>query len=148
MSTYVCICFEMRGGRECDRFFAYLQAHPRDVWDYEERVREELHADFRAHWTDADVLETAVRRLQFADVGVIEYRVALRRGARDPRLLVDMLRRCDSVQEGVAGGNWRVHAWYKKQGEMTWTEDAGNDGRLGRRCVRVQTLLGAMRLML
>ena len=53
-----------------------------------------------------------------------------------------------SVQEGVAGGNWRVHAWYKKQGELMWTEDAGNDGRLGRRCVRVQTLLGAMRLML
>ena len=84
----------MRGGRECDRFFAYLQEHPRDVWDYEERVREELHLNFRAHWTDADILETEVRRFKFTDVGVIEYRVALRRGAQDPRLLVDMLRRC------------------------------------------------------
>ena len=145
MSTYVCICFEMRGGRECDRFFAYLQEHPRDVWDYEERVREVLHSSVRAHWTDEDILETEVRRFKFTDVGVIEYRVALRRGAQDPRLLVDMLRRCDSVQEGVAGGNWRVHAWYRREGEAGWSADAGNDGRLSRRCVRVQTLLDRMR---
>ena len=145
MSTYVCICFEMRGGRESERFFAYLQGHPKDMWDYEERVRDAFHCNFRVHWTDEDVLETEVNRFKMQDVSMIEYRVALREGAQDPRLLVDMLRRCDSVQEGCEGGNWTVHAWYRRAGEERWTADAGNDGRLSRRCVRVQTLLDRMR---
>jgi hypothetical protein len=114
------------------------------VWDYEERVRAAFHLRFRAHWTDADVVETAVSRLQFDDVSVIEYRVALRRGAKDPSLLVDQLRRCGGVQEGVIAGHWRVHAWYKRDGSETWTADAGNDGRLRRRVVRVRVLLGRM----
>ena len=67
MSIYVTICFEMRGGRESDRVLAYLQGHPRDVWDYEERVRAAFHVNFRAHWTDADVVETEVHRLRLSE---------------------------------------------------------------------------------
>ena len=145
MSTYVCICFEMRGGRECDRFFAYLQAHPRDVWDYEERVGEALHVHFRAHWTAADVVEAEVNRLAFKGVSLIEYRVQLKASARDPQLLVDMLRRLKGVQEGVVRGQWIIHAWYKRRGEKVWTADAGNDGRLRRYVLEVPKLLRELR---
>ena len=145
MSIYVTICFEMRGGRECDRVLAYLQGHPRDVWDYEERVRAAFHVNFRAHWTDADVVETEVHRLRLSDASLIVYNVTLRAGASDPSLLVDQLRRCGGVQEGVLAGPWRVHAWYRREGAATWTADAGNDGRLRRRVVRVRVLLGRMR---
>jgi hypothetical protein len=146
---YVTICFEMRSGGECDRFFAYLQEHPKDVWSYEARVREHFHASFWVHWTDADVVATAVQRVRLsAAASLIEYRVALRAGVPDPALLVDQLRRCENVQEGVVGGHWRVHAWYKRDGEETWTADAGNDGRLRRYAVRVRALLGRVRALL
>jgi hypothetical protein len=112
------------------------------VWDYEERVGEALHVHFRAHWTAADVVEAEVNRLQFKGVRLIEYRVGLRAGARDPRLLVEMLRRLKGVQEGVVpgvvAGAWTIHAWYKEAGEEAWTADAGNDGRLQRCTVRVE----------
>ena len=145
MRTYATICFEMRAGAECDWLFAYLQGHPRDVWDYEERVGEALHVHFRAHWTAADVVEAEVNRLEFKGVSLIEYRVGLRAGARDPRLLVEMLRRLKGVQEGVVRGKWIIHAWYKKEGERMWTEDADNDGRLCRVTVRVNKVLCDMR---
>ena len=105
---YVTIFFEMRSGGECDRFFAYLQEHPKDVWSYEARVREHFHASFWVHWTDADIVATAVQRVRLsAAASLIEYRVALRAGVPDPALLVDQLWRCENVQEGVVGGHWR-----------------------------------------
>jgi hypothetical protein len=148
MRTYATICFEMRAGAECDWLFAYLQGHPRDVWDYEERVGEALHVHFRAHWTAADVVEAEVNRLEFKGVSLIEYRVGLRAGARDPRLLVEMLRRLKGVQEGVVRGKWIVHAWYKREGESKWTADSGNDGRLKRCTVRVEKRTARMEKLL
>ena len=145
MRTYATICFEMRAGAECDWLFAYLQGHPRDVWDYEERVGEALHVHFRAHWTAADVLKAEVRRWQEGGASLIEYRVQLKASARDPQLLVDMLRRLKGVQEGVVRGNWIIHAWYKRRGEKVWTADAGNDGRLRRYVLEVPKLLRELR---
>ena len=151
MVTYVAICFEMRKGPACDRVFAYLQGHPKDVWDYEERVGAALHVALRAHWTAADVVDAEVNRLELVRVSLVEYRAELRAGARDPRLLVEMLRRLKGVQEGVVRGKWIIHAWYKQEGEAEWTADSGNDGRLQRctvrvekRAARVQKLLGAL----
>jgi hypothetical protein len=54
--------------------------------------------------------------------------------AKDPKVLVDLIRRCKSVQEGSFGG-WKIRAWY--QGEAwpwhyssdKWTADNGNDGQ-------------------
>ena len=146
MSMRVNICFEMRDQGECDRVFGYLAEHPKDVWDYEERVKQNFHLNFRAHWTQADILKTRVTRFRVsADVHLIQYLITLREGAAEPRLLVDQLRRCGGVQEGVVAGHWRVHAWYRREGATTWTADAGNDGRLRRRVVRVRVLLGRMR---
>ena len=127
MNTYVKICFEMRDAGECERFFAYLRERPRAMWDYEERVREQFHeaglaADFHAHWTDADVVRTDVRRA----AGVIAYEATLRAGAKDPSLLVDVLRRCGGVQDGSIGGRWTIGAWYRRGEHGEWTADAGN----------------------
>jgi len=127
MDTHVQICFEMRDAGECDRFFAYLAERPRAMWDYEERVREKFHAaglaaDFHAHWTHADVLRTAVRRAG----GVIAYEATLRAGAKDPSLLVDVLRRCRGLQDGSMHVRWTVGAWYRRGEHGAWTADAGN----------------------
>ena len=132
------IYFKIPDGEECDRTFKYLQEHPKDIWDYEERVKhvfqenydkrfalfhtKGFEPNFTAHWTNDDVLETRVTRLKF---NIIQYKVTLREGATDPRILVDILRRCKCVQEGVVGGNWTIHAWYRE-----WTADPGNDGQL------------------
>lgn len=127
MNTYVKICFEMRDAGECERFFAYLRERPRAMWDYEERVREKFHeaglaADFHAHWTDADVVRTDVR----SAAGVIAYEATLRAGAKDPSLLVDVLRRCGGVQDGSIGGRWTIGAWYRRGEHGEWTADTGN----------------------
>jgi hypothetical protein len=108
------------------------------VWDYEERVEQSFHDQgfhtnflHESRWTDDDVLCTRVTRLKVPgsgeDANVVQYEVTLRRGASDPKVLVDLLRRCKSVQEGSVGGNWRIHAWYRGE-EGGWTADAGNDG--------------------
>ena len=80
-----------------------------------------------ARWTDDDILDTRVTRLKSVpsgrDSNVIQYEVTLRRGASDAKILVDILRRCKCVQEGVVGGNWKIHAWYRG-----WTADEGNAG--------------------
>ena len=131
------IYFKIPDGEECDRTFQYLQDHPKDIWDYEERVKHVFQENydkrfalfhtkgfeptFTAHWTDDDVVETRVTRLKF---NIIQYKVTLREGATDPRILVDILRRCKCVQEGVVGGNWTIHTWY-----LEWTADPGNDGQ-------------------
>ena len=138
MSTYVNICFEIPDTGECDAIFDYLTEHPKDVWDYEKRVEQSFHAQgfqtnflHEARWTDDDILHTRVTRLKFPrsdeDSNVIQYEVTLRRGASDPKVLVDLLRRCKSVQDGSVGGNWTIHAWYRGE-EGGWTADAGNDG--------------------
>jgi hypothetical protein len=61
---------------------------------------------------------------------MIQYKVTLRTGANDPRILVDLLRRCKCVQEGVVGGNWRIQAWYQGENEDEWTADTGNDDQV------------------
>ena len=115
MSTHVTMCFDVRDDGERARLFAWLREHPRDVWNYEERVREHLHLQFHAHWTDEDIVATDVAMLNFdGAASVIEYRATLRRGAEDPRLLVDLLRRCESVPAGSVGGRWTVDAWYRR----------------------------------
>ena len=38
MSTSVTICFDVPDKGECDKMFDYLTEHPKDVWDYENRV--------------------------------------------------------------------------------------------------------------
>jgi hypothetical protein len=140
------ICFELRDKGECDRVFGYLAEHPEDVWDYEERVGRSFHLHLRAHWTQADVVQTRVSRFRVrADVHLIQYLVTLRAGASDPRLLVDMLRRCGGVQEGVVRAHWRVLAWYNREGEAGWAADAGNGGGATRHCVRVLVLLCRLR---
>lgn len=140
------ITFEIPDRRECDTFFAYLQQHPKDIWNYEERVKHifaenydrrferfktrGLEPNFTAHWTDGDILDTRVARLLWYpprdDSHTIQYEVTLREGARDPRILVDLLRRCKCVQEGLVGANWKIEAWYQDG----WTADAGNDDQL------------------
>ena len=108
MSTDVNICFDVPDQGECDKMYDYLAEHPNDVWDYEKRVEQSFHDQgfdtsflHEARWTDDDILHTRVTRLQFprsdADSNVIQYEVRLRRGASDPRALVDLLRRCQSV---------------------------------------------------
>ena len=141
MSTHVNICFEIPDTGECDAMCDYLTEHPKDVWDYEKRVEQSFHDQgfntnflHESRWTDDDVLYTRVTRLKFPgsdeDANVIQYEVALRRGASDPKVLVDLLRRCKSVQEGSVGGDWTIHAWYRKEadGRTGWTADAGTGG--------------------
>ncbi len=38
MHTYVNICFEIPDQSECDLMFKYLTEHPKDIWNYEDRV--------------------------------------------------------------------------------------------------------------
>jgi hypothetical protein len=87
MSTHVNICFDVPDKGECDKMFDYLTEHPKDVWDYEKRVEQSFHDQgfntnflHEARWTDDDILHTT-----------------LRRGANDPRAVVDLLLRCRSV---------------------------------------------------
>ena len=107
MNAYVNICFEIADNGECDRIFACLAEHPKDIWNYEERVKQNSHLNFHTHWTDEDILYTEVTRLKVNDdVSMIEYKVTLKQGAKDPRLLVDLLSRCKNVQEGNMSGKW------------------------------------------
>ena len=146
MSMHVIICFELRDGDACDRIFKYLAQHPKDMWDYEQRVQESFHLNFHAHWTAADVLHTDVTRFSVsADVHMIQYKITLRAGASDPRLLVDLLRRCRNVPEGCEGGQWRINAWYNREGEAGWAADAGNNGGVTRHSIRVLVLLCRLR---
>jgi hypothetical protein len=135
MNTEVNICFEIPDENECDVMFQYLTDHPKDIWNYEDRVRQTFAPIFdknfmhEPRWTDDDILDTRVTRLKEVASGkaatVIQYEVTLRRGASDAKILVDILRRCKSVQEGVVGGNWKINACYRG-----WTADEGNDGVL------------------
>ena len=151
---YVNIIFEIPDKIECDSIFKYLEDHPKDIWNYEERVKQSFHArgletNFDAHWTDSDILDTKVSRLTFKEnPNMIQYKVTLRQGAKDPRLLVDLLRRCKSTQEGNISSNWTIHAWYRREDEDTWTADAGNNGRLTRYSVKIKTLLSQMKEMI
>ena len=151
---HVNIIFEIPDKNECDTIFKYLEYHPKDIWNYEERVKQSFHArgletNFDAHWTDSDILDTKVSRLTFKEnPNMIQYKVTLRQGVKDPRLLIDILRRCKSVQEGIIRSNWTIHAWYRREDEDTWTADAGNNGRLTRYSVKIKTLLSQMKEMI
>jgi hypothetical protein len=130
---HVKIYFEIPNREECDTVFKYLRDHPRDIWDYEEHVKqkwieERFNPNFHAHWSNTDILSTDVTRTD--DSNIIQHKVTLRAGANDPRILVDLLRRCKCVQEGVVGGNWRIQAWYQRENEDEWTTDTGNDGQV------------------
>jgi hypothetical protein len=154
MNMNVNIIFEIPDKDECDSIFKYLEDHPKDIWNYEERVKQSFHAhgfetNFDAHWTDSDILDTKVSRLTFKEnPNMIQYEVTLRQDAKDPRLLVDLLRRCKSTQEGNISSNWTIHAWYRREDEDTWTADAGNNGRLTRYSMKIQRLLCQMKQML
>ena len=134
MHTYVNICFEIPDQSECDVMFKYLTEHPKDIWNYEDRVEHKFTQLFDkpfmddARWTDDDILDTHVTRLKHTpsgkDSNVIQYEVTIRRGASDAKILVDILRRCKCVQEGVVGGNWKIHVWYRG-----WTVDRDNNGQ-------------------
>ena len=131
---HIKIYFEIPNREECDTLFKYLRDHPRDIWDYEERVKQKwiearFNPNFHAHWSDTDILSTDVTRTD--DSNMIQYKVTLRASANDPRILVDLLRRCKCVQEGVVGGNWRIQAWYQGENEDEWTADTGNDDQVG-----------------
>ena len=151
MHTCVNICFEMPDTRECDKMFEYLKEHPRDIWNYEERVRLNFHRrgfqpTFHAHWSS--ILSTKIARLNFKGSNIIQYEVTLTQDAKDPRILVDILRRCSNTQEGNIGSDWTIHAWYRREDEYTWTADAGNNGRLARYSVKIKTLLSQMKEMM
>ena len=151
MKTCVNICFEMPDKDSRDKIFEYLSEHPRDIWNYEERVRQNFHdrgfeSQFHVHWTDADILSTRVTRLTFKDM--IKYEVTLRQDATDPRILVDILRRCSNTQEGNIGSHWTIHAWYRREDEDTWTADAGNNGQVTRYTIKIHTLLSQMKEMI
>ena len=148
MKTCVNICFEMPDKNSCDEMFEYLEKHPRDIWNYEERVRLNFHTrgfntNFHAHWSS--IMCTKVTRLNFKDANIIQYEVTLTQDAKDPRILVDILRRCSNTQEGNIGGDWTIHAWYRREDEGTWTADAGNNGQLTRYTVKIHTLLSQMK---
>ena len=153
MKTYVNICFEMPDQRECDKMYEYLKNHPKDIWNYEERVRLNFHArgfntNFHALWSSNDILSAIVTRLNLKDANIIQYEVTLTQDATDPTLLVDILRRCNNTQEGNVGSAWTIHAWYRREGEDKWTADAGNNGRVTRYSIRIQTLLCQMKEMM
>lgn len=153
MKTYVNICFEMPDESECDKMYEYLEKHPIDIWNYEERVRQNFHArgfnaNFHAHWSSKDILSTRVTRLNLKGSNIIQYEVTLTQDATDPRILVDILRRCSNTQEGNVGSAWTIHAWYRREGEDAWIEDAGNNGQVTRYTVEVHTLLCQMKEMM
>lgn len=149
MKTCVNICFEMPDKDLCDKMYEYLEKHPIDIWNYEERVKQNFHArgfntNFHAHWSSNDILSARVTRLNL----IIQYEVTLTQDATDPRILVDILRRCNNTQEGNIGSAWTIHAWYRREDEDTWTADVGNNGEVTRSSVSIQTLLCQMKLMI
>lgn len=150
MNTNVKIHFEIPDQSEYESILDNLTTHPKDIWNYEERVKERwtklfftenkyadeetkqkwfanFLAKFYVHWTNDDILHTTVTE---NGSHIIQYEVILRATANDPRILVDLLRRCKCVQEGVVGGNWRIKAWYKGENEDEWTADTGNDDQV------------------
>jgi hypothetical protein len=131
METLVNICFEIPDTHECDQVFNWMRDNPKDIWSFEKRVHKGFHtADLvlDARWSDEDILDTRLTRLQYyqKDSNIIQYEATLKRGANDPRVVVDLIRRCKSVREGSFGG-WTIRAWYRGDG-VPWTADAGNDG--------------------
>jgi hypothetical protein len=42
MHTYVNICFEIPDQSERDVMFQYLTEHPKDIWNYEDRVEQKF----------------------------------------------------------------------------------------------------------
>ncbi len=142
---HVKIHFEILDRHECDTLFAYLKSNPKDIWNYEERVKhifkenydkrpersksKTLAPNFTPHWTDNDILDTQVTRVLTPSENsahIIQYEAILRAGATDPRILVDILRRCKCVQEGLVGADWKIEAWYQDK----WTADIGNENQL------------------
>jgi len=153
MKTYVNICFEMSDKSECDKMYEYLENHPKDIWNYEERVKQNFHArgfdaNFHAHWSSNDILSARVTRLTLKGSNIIQYEVTLTEDATDPTILVDILRRCSNTQEGNIGSNWTIHAWYRRENEDTWTADVSNNGEVTRYSVSIQTLLCHMKQMM
>jgi hypothetical protein len=180
MNTNVKIHFEIPDQSEYESILENLTTHPKDIWNYEERVKKEWiklfftenkYADeetkkkwfaqfldkFYVHWTDDDILHTRVTQVR---PNIIQYKVTLRAGVNDPRILVDLLRRCKCVEEGVVGGNWRIQAWYQGENEDGWTADTGNDDQsdyqmytglnemiLDHHLVKIQTLLYQLKKM-
>jgi hypothetical protein len=119
-----------------------MRDNPKDIWNFEKRVQKGFHTqDFKtnfllhARWGDDDILDTRLTRLQYygQDSNIIQYEVTLKRYAKDPKVLVDLIRRCKSVQEGSFGG-WKIRAWYRGEAwpwhylRHEWTADFGNDG--------------------
>ena len=142
MDTLVNICFEIPDTHECDQVFNWMRDNPKDIWNFEKRVQKGFHTqDFKtnflldARWSDDDILDTRLTRLQYyaKPTNIIQYEVTLKRYAKDPKVLVDLIRRCKSVQEGSFGG-WKIRAWYRGEAwpwhylRHKWTEDFGNDG--------------------
>jgi hypothetical protein len=75
---HVKIYFEIPNRDECDTIFEYLRDHPRDIWDYEERVKQKwiearFNPPFHAHWSNTDILSTDVTRTD--DSNMIQYKV-------------------------------------------------------------------------
>jgi hypothetical protein len=112
-----------------------MRDNPKDIWSFEKRVQKGFHTeDFKTNfvldvrWSDDDILDTRLTRLQYykKDSNIIQYEATLKRYANDPRVLVDLIRRCKSVQEGSSGG-WKIRAWYRGDSDE-WTADTGNDG--------------------
>jgi len=136
MDTLVNICFEIPDTHECDQVFHWMRDNPKDIWSFEKRVQKGLHtADLAqtfaldARWSDEDILETRLTRLQFyeQDSNIIQYEATIKRSASDPRVLVDLIRRCKVFREGAFGG-WTVRAWYRGDAD-SWSADAGNGGQ-------------------
>ena len=132
------ICFEIPDTHECDQVFNWMRDNPKDIWNFERRVQKGFHTqDFLldASWSDDDILDTRLTRLQQHedDSNIIQYEVTLRRYADDPKVLVDLIRRCKSAQGGSFGG-WKIRAWYRREASPwhyrldKWTADDGNDG--------------------
>ena len=180
MNIDVKIIFVIPDHSEYESILEKLKKHPKDIWNYEERVKERwtklfftenkyadeetkqkwvanFLAKFYVHWTDKDILRTTVTEVE---PNIIQYEVTLKPCARDPRILVDLLRRCKCVQDGVVGGNWTIQAWYKKENEEEWTADIGNEGQgdhqtytgfnemiLDHHLVKIQTLLYQLKMM-
>jgi len=129
--TLVNVCFEIPDMLECDQVFNWMTANPKDIWSFEKRVQKGFHtSDFvlDARWSEDDIVDTRLTRLQFYknDSNIIQYEATLKRDANDPRILVDLIRRCKAEQEGAFGG-WKLRAWYRGDA-AEWTTDTGNNG--------------------
>ena len=143
MDTLVNICFEIPDKHECDQVFNWLRDHPKDIWNFEKRVEKGFHTqDFKTHpqmdarWSDDDILDTQVTRLQYygRDSNIIQYEAKLKRVSRSPDNLVNLIRRCKSTKEGDFG-DWTIRAWYRGDiwpsllSPSKWTADDRNDGQ-------------------